>query len=378
MPNILKLIEPLFLNKLYRELNKISDSNLGLTKKINALVSLQQKVSDIKVFDPACGSGNFLIIAYKKLRDLEIEILRRQQELELERSGQIVSTPFSLIKLTQFYGIELDDFAHEIAGLSLWLAEHQMNTIFEEIFGENTALLPLKSSGHIVHANSLQLDWSSVCNNVDNNVFVIGNPPFQGESRQSREQKSDLDTVFNGLSNYKKQDYISCFFLKAARYMNSSTEVAFVSTSSICQGMQVGMLWPHIFSLGVEIFFCHKAFQWTNNARKQAGVYCVIIGLRYQKAGLKKIYDSGFESKVETISPYLTDGPEICVTRRSSVLFGLPKAMKGNGVYDGGNLLLNVHEKNEILTSDPATAKFIRPVTGTDEFIKGKNRCVYG
>ena len=187
--NIMKVIEPLFLNDLYEELEKVESSATKLQK-------LQQRLGEIKIFDPACGSGNFLIIAYKELRKLEMEVLKRLQEIELEKTGQI-SQPFSVIKLSQFYGIELDDFAHEVAILSLWLAEHQMNVEFKTEFGESEPALPLNQSGNIVCGNSLYLDWNTVCSTREKEeTFVLGNPPYVGSKTQNDEQKEDMETRF--------------------------------------------------------------------------------------------------------------------------------------------------------------------------------------
>ena len=226
VPNIMKVIEPLFLNDLYEELEKNQDS-------VNKLLKLQQRLGKLKFFDPACGSGNFLIIAYKELRKFEMELLKRVQELELEKTGQF-SKPFSVIQVSQFYGIEIDDFAHEIAILSLWLAEHQMNSSFKVEFGELIPALPLKHSGNIVNANAATFEWTKVCD-PNGETYILGNPPYYGTRNQKKNHKEDILQVAGGFNNYKSFDYISCWFINASRYLrkNSTAKFAFVSTNSI-------------------------------------------------------------------------------------------------------------------------------------------------
>ncbi|WP_272577100.1 DNA methyltransferase [Providencia sp. PROV274] len=246
VPNIMKVIEPLFLNDLYEELEKNQDS-------INKLLQLQQRLGQLKIFDPACGSGNFLIIAYKELRKFEKELLKRIQELELDKTGQL-SKPFSVIQVSQFYGIEIDDFAHEIAILSLWLAEHQMNIAFKDEFGESLPSLPLKKGGNIINANAVQISWSDLCPITENDeVFVLGNPPYKGFSQQSESQKNDLYAVIGSTT---KLDYISCWFIKGSQYIKSTKgSLAFVSTNSLSQGEQVSLLWPLIYQNNVDILY---------------------------------------------------------------------------------------------------------------------------
>lgn len=232
VPNIMKVIEPLFLNDLYEELEKNQDS-------INKLLKLQQRLGQLKIFDPACGSGNFLIIAYKELRKFEMELLKRIQELELEKTGQF-SKPFSLIQVSQFYGIEIDDFAHEVAILSLWLTEHQMNLTFKDEFGEILPSLPLKNSGNIYSYNALRSDWVEICEaKIQDYIYILGNPPYKGSRNQTSDQKEDLKNIFK--TKYKSLDYVSGWFLKASQFIEKfpSTACAFVSTNSITQGEQV-------------------------------------------------------------------------------------------------------------------------------------------
>lgn len=360
--NIMKVIEPLFLNDLYEELEKSENSATKLQK-------LQQRLGEIKIFDPACGSGNFLIIAYKELRKLEMEVLKRLQEIELEKTGQI-SQPFSVIKLSQFYGIELDDFAHEVAILSLWLAEHQMNTVFETEFGKSRPTLPLKNGGHIFSGNATRVDWAEVCENKDSDVYVCGNPPYLGQRNHKKNQIEDMDVVFRGLSNYKNLDYIACWFLKAAQYIKPGDRFAFVTTNSICQGSQVSMLWPHIFDLGLELFFSYTPFKWKNNARDVAGVTCTIIGISHIEEREKFIFSSDFKIKAKKINAYLVDGSNTIIQSKNKPISKLPLMMGGNQPREGGHLCLNNNEKIELLEKYPEAEPYIKKLVGTNEFLK--------
>ncbi|WP_180101609.1 DNA methyltransferase [Acinetobacter sp. YH12126] len=367
VPNIMKVIEPLLLNDLYEELERNQDS-------INKLLKLQQRLGQLKIFDPACGSGNFLIIAYKELRKFEMEILKRIQELELEKTGQF-SKPFSVIQVSQFYGIEIDDFAHEIAILSLWLTEHQMNIVFKDEFGESKALLPLRDSGNIVQGNSLQINWKSVCNNADSEIYILSNPPYMGFKMQDQKQKKDMERIFNEVSNYKFLDYIACWFMLASDYINENCKVGFVSTNSICQGVQVELLWPEIYKRSVDICFAHQSFKWSNNARSNAGVTCVIIGLQHKDAiKTKTLINNLSKSVVKNINSYLIDSSNVIVAKRRVPLSKLPKISDGSGALDGGNLILSSEEKAKLILADERVKPFVRNYTGSNEFINGIER----
>lgn len=364
--NIMKVIEPLFLNEIYEELDKGSNSATKLQK-------LQQRLGELKIFDPACGSGNFLIIAYKELRKLEIELLKRWQEIELEKSGQVFQ-PFSVIKLSQFYGIELDDFAHEVAILSLWLAEHQMNIEFKVEFGEILPSLPLRQSGNVISANALLIDWKSVCDPTDAEVYIIGNPPYLGAKNQSVQQKKEIRICLSSVTKAKNLDYIACWFINASKYISKNSKFAFVTTNSICQGTQVPLLWPHIFSLNLEIFFANKKFVWSNNARDKAGVTCSIIGVRHISDQSKYIYDNEIMRKVKNINAYLIDSKNVIVDKSSKSISKLPKMQNGNQPYDGGHLIFMDTEKNEFVAKDSRTETFFKKLVGSNEFIKGSFR----
>jgi restriction-modification enzyme MmeI-like protein len=364
--NIMKVIEPLFLNDLYEELEKIESSATKLQK-------LQQRLSEIKIFDPACGSGNFLIIAYKELRKLEMEVLKRLQELELEKTGQ-VSQPFSVIKLSQFYGIELDDFAHEVAILSLWLAEHQMNVEFKAEFGEAAPNLPLKNSGKIIQGNALRIDWAAVCE-PSGEVYAISNPPYAGASQQGELQKEEIKALCEGRKVTKNLNYVGCWFLIASKYIeNSTAKVAFVSTDSITQGSQVEMLWPYIFERGVFIQFAHTSFWWKNNAKAKARIMCVIIGLSSCDSPRRILYSDHLSTEVKNINSYLLSGESLIVKSRSKQISGFSKLVRGSIPTDGGGLLLSPEEKQELLTEDPRASKYVKRYVGSNEFIHGVER----
>jgi len=371
--NIMKVIEPLFLDDLYEELDKVEGSSIKLQK-------LQQRLGEIKIFDPACGSGNFLIIAYKELRKLEMEVLKRLQELELEKTGQI-SQPFSVIELSQFYGIELDDFAHEVAILSLWLAEHQVNVEFKVEFGKGVVSLPLKKCGGIICGNATRLVWERVCpKDEGGEVYILGNPPYLGYGRQSDEQKEDMNIVFSTVSNYKKLDYISCWLYKAANYISQTgNQFSFVTTNSICQGVQVSLLWPLIFDLDLDISFAYKSFLWANNAKSNASVYVVVLGIKpSRRLKQKYIYADGLRMSAVNINPYLVDGENTIVINVSKPISGLPHMVSGLKAGDDGNLTLSLQEKAELVEKYPEAAIFIKKYIGANEFMNGVARfCIW-
>lgn len=385
VPNIMKVIEPLFLIDLYEEFEVAKYE----PKRLNKLL---ERLAHIKIFDPACGSGNFLIIAYKELRLLEIKILQRLQELQKVATGfepkqlelipkqqltlaaSYQSTLFSRVELSQFYGIELDDFAHEVAILSLWLAQHQMNMKFKEVFGAANPTLPLQAGGNIVHGNAARIDWETVCSKEDGcETYLLGNPPYKGSSDQSNVQKEDMNYVFAGVNNFKNLDYIACWFFKGASYIqNSSAQFAFVTTNSISQGEQVQMLWPLIFSKHLEICFCTGSFKWENNAKNKAAVSCVIIGLRNVSNKQKWHFRGNLKVSVKNINPYLVPSEtNVILTKRSKPLSKLPEMIYGNKPTDGGHLLLTQSEKEAMpQNSHP----FIRRITGAKEFMDNVDR----
>ncbi len=364
VPNIMKVIEPLFLDELYLEFEKAYENK-------SKLQSLLNRLTKIKIFDPACGSGNFLIIAYKKLRELEMSILKRIDSL----SGQM-SFAFSEIKLTQFYGIELDDFAHEVAILSLWLAEHQMNLEFYKAFGRTSPSLPLQNGGNIVHGNATRLDWEEVCpKSVGDEIYILGNPPYLGSSMQKKEQKEDMAFVFKGVNNYKNLDYIACWFYVGTNYIrNYNAKLAFVSTNSLCQGEQVGLLWTLVFEKNIEIGFAYQSFKWKNNAKENAGVSVIIVGLRNISNENKYLYDENIKKIVPYINGYLINSSNVFIMKSNKSISNLPIMISGNKPVDGGNLILLENEKNDLLAKCESANKFIKKFIGATEFINNTIR----
>lgn len=370
VPNIMKVIQPLFLDDLYEEFTKVKDNIKGLRQ-------LLIRISKMKFFDPACGSGNFLIIAYKELRKLEILIWK---QISTINKGQY-EIPFVNIQLNQFYGIEIDDFAHEVAMLSLWLAEHQMNCMFTREFANvKIPSLPLRTNGNIVQGNACRVDWNEVCPHTEKDeVFVMGNPPYVGSSMQDEQQKIDKRNIIGDFHSYKDLDYIACWFYLGALYIkNTHSKYAFVSTNSICQGEQVAMLWKPILYLGVEIGFAHSSFKWVNNAKSKAAVICVIIGVQNRNTEKKRLYINSQCKYVDNINTYLKDANNIIVTKRGTPLSCIPKMMYGNKATDNGNLILDVIEKERLIELYPDISIYIREFIGSQEFIKGYKRyCIY-
>jgi hypothetical protein len=370
--NILKVIKPLFLDDLYDELNECLND-------VKKLKNLLKKIYNIIVFDPACGSGNFLIISFKELCRIEIEIFKRlkendQNEWLILRSG---------IQLTQFYGIEVDDYAHETAKLSFWIAQHQMNLAFDQIVGEAKPTLPLSPSANIYCKNALKCDWNKIVPHKDNQcIYIVGNPPYLGSSKQSKENKSDMSNVLKNFKSYKNLDYISCWFYLASKFIyNTDHKFSFVSTSSICQGEQVSMLWPNIINYNLEIFFAYKPFKWTNLAKGKAGVTCVIIGVQKKNNKKKIIYNEKDNTKFQAkhISPYILDiDPLIFIERTSKQISGLPEMIKGNQPTDGGNLILYEDEYKKVISENPGIEKYLKRYVGANELISGLKRwCIW-
>lgn len=385
VPNIMKVINPLFLDELREDYKKLDEQQKQLQNELDlgalnhkdyykACAPIEKRcrqlllrISKMKFFDPACGSGNFLIITYKSLRLLEMDVLNIMRKCKQVQELNFIDG--SCITLNQFYGIELLDFPHEVAMLSLWLAEHQMNRKFHDNFGVNTRALPLHNITQIVCGNACRLDWNTVCpHTVEEEVFVFGNPPYVGGKLQTKEQKEDIKLNLGHLPSFKNLDYISIWFYKAAFYINANSSFAFVSTNSLCQGEQVGMLWPYIFKREVNIFFAFKSFKWSNNAKNNAGVTCVIIGLT-KKITKKAIYDDTKKKIVSNITPYLNQGNSTIVYSSNTSISNLPTMEYGNMPLEGGFLKLNEIEKNNIIQEYPKAQKFIKPVIGGEELI---------
>ena len=368
--NILKLIKPLFLDELYEVFENAST--------INQLRTLIKRISKIKFFDPACGSGNFLIITYKEIRLLEIKILEKIIDLSPNPTLE-----FTQIQLSQFYGIEIDDFAHEMAILSLWLAEHQMNRVFEDTlfdFGRSNPILPLKEAGQISQGNATRVSWKTVCSiTKKDEVYIIGNPPYLGARVQDAEQKKDMKIVFHGKNGYNNMDYIACWFYKAKDFIKGfKAKCAFVTTNSICQGEQVALIWPNILSDEIEIDFAHLSFKWTNNAKGNAGVTVIILALRNVSKEPKYLFIENFKKIAKNINPYLLDSTNTIVTGRSKPISNFPEISFGSMANDKGFLLLNEDEKNELINQNKDSARFIKQLSGGAEFVRGiKRYCLW-
>lgn len=376
VPNIMKVIKPLFLDELYSEFFNIKDSDLKDNTKLEKLEKLLDRIGKMKFFDPACGSGNFLIIAYKELRKLEIEIY---ELIVFIKQKTFIYEPS--IKLSQFYGIEIDDFAHDVAMLSLWIADHQMNMeLKERLQNAFRNTLPLQKVGAIRCANSLKIDWEEVCPHTkDDEVFIFGNPPYLGAKLQDKEQKKDLENVLKDINGYKKLDYISSWFYLGAKYIKGTkSELAFVSTNSICQGEQVAYLWKPLLNM-IDISFAYTSFKWKNNAKHNAAVVVIIVGLKdKKKEKVKNIYiedrEEEFSKKeVKNINPYLADGENIIIENsNTNVNKDFPKMSFGNMPRDGGYLILSQQEYQE----QEDLKEIIKKYIGSQEFINGNRRYV--
>lgn len=370
--NILKLIKPLFLDELWEEFNKIKSNK-------NKLVEFHQKLRSLKFLDPACGCGNFLVIAYRELRLLELQIIRalhdkRQQILDVQ----------ALIKLDvdQFYGIEIEEFPAQIAQVALWLVDHQMNMQVSEEFGLYFARIPLRSSGTIVCANALQIDWNDVVP-MKHLSYIMGNPPFIGFTHLSSEQKLNMLKIFGNIKNAGVLDFVTAWYKKTAEYLKTfpKSEAAFVSTNSICQGESVAPLWNTLLKdLNMRINFAHQTFKWSNEAAGKAAVYCVIVGFGATDRKKKQLflYDSvdsePHEYIVAQINAYLIDAPNVIVESRKEPLCAVSNMIKGSIPVDGGNLIIEDKDYADFITKEPAAKPYIRYLLGAEEFINNKKR----
>jgi hypothetical protein len=419
--NIQKVIKPLFLDDLYVSFEKAKGNK-------NRLNELHRKIASLRFLDPACGCGNFLIISYRALRQLEIDILR-----ELNKSGQGFLDVREIIKVDvdQFAGIEYDEFPARIAEVAMWLIDHQMNMRVSEEFGQYFVRLPLSKAAKIVHGNALRMDWRTLfksntydvyANEVNilkvqepethyqtlnvhakqinifstaeavnqslDNVstkffdFILGNPPFIGKHLQNETQKADMEVVFNGVQSAGVLDYVSAWYLKATQYIqNTNTKVAFVSTNSITQGEQVGVLWSVLFNFyKIKIHFAHRTFSWSNEAKGNAAVHCVIIGFANFDATDKSLFDyenikgEPVEKKVKNINPYLVEGNDVFLSSQRKPICNVPEMIYGSKATDGGHLFLTENEKEEYERVEPAGAKYIRRFTGSEEYINNIKR----
>ncbi len=385
--NILKVIKPLFLDGLWKEYKSVRNNTSKLRK-------FHDKISELRFLDPACGCGNFLVITYRELRLLEMEIIKTFQK------GQTVTDIFNLIKVDvdRFYGIEYEEFPAQIAQLAMWLIDHQMNRLISEILGEYYVRLPLKKNPVIVKENALQFDWHELIDplpwedRAQRFDYILGNPPFIGKQHQNKAQKEDMDLIWERVKGAGVLDYVTCWYVKAADYLNThssqknhidknGTKVAFVSTNSIAQGEQVGIMWNELFNRHhVKIHFAHSTFKWTNEARGKAAVHVVIIGFSNFDNTDKYIYEyetvksEPHERKVKNINPYLVEGSDTVILKRKKPICNVPLISFGSMPNDGGYLLLNDEEKKELLEKEPQSVNFIRPLLSAREFFNATNR----
>lgn len=368
--NIHKVIDPLFLDSLKEELQKLLNAPLG-KKRAKNLREFQKKLAGLTFLDPACGSGNFLTETYISLRRLENECLQAINQGNADLFWNNLDFSPVLVNLGQFFGIEINDFAASVAKTALWIAELQMLFETEMILKKELDFLPLKNYTHIVENNALRLDWNAVIP-AENLNYILGNPPFAGYVYQNKEQKEDLKIIS---PNVKSLDYVCGWFLKAADFIqNNPVQCAFVASNSICQGEHVALLWQVIFEKGFHIDFAHRSFVWDSQAQGKAHVHCVIVGFSKNPRSTKKIFENNKPILAKNINGYLMNAPSVFVENKSQPLCNVPKMSRGNQPTDDGNFLFNEEEKNAFLQTEPQAEKFFRSFLGSAEFINNKKR----
>ena len=372
--NILKLIKPLFLDDLYAEFEKI--------RKVPAkLQAFHKKLRSLKFLDPACGCGNFLVISYRELRALELEVIRASQSLTAPGQQTLDVQSLIQVDVDQFYGIEIEEFPAQIAQVALWLVDHQANLKVSEEFGDYFARIPLRTTPHIVHGNALRLNWNDVLPAIEC-TYVLGNPPFIGHQYRTPDQVADMDLVWGQDGRFGRLDFVTCWYKRVTEYMQSNHSIyaAFVSTNSICQGEQVGTLWGYLLEQGIHINFAHRPFSWSNEARANAGVHCVIVGLSLSESKCKTLFEyldvrtDAHAVKVRNINPYLVEADDILLPSRTSTPVDRPQLIKGSQPTCGGNLVMSDTDKIELLKSEPAAEKWLKRFMGGEELINGGKR----
>jgi len=353
--NILKLINPLFLDELWAEFDRVKTSPAALDQ-------FHEKLARLKFLDPACGCGNFLIITYRELRLLELEVLKMKAS-----SNQLMLDVSAMFKVNveQFYGIELEHFACQVAQVGMWLIDHQMNLRVSEQFGQYYARLPLTQSATVVHGNALRMDWEGVVSKREL-AFVLGNPPFNGARWMNSAQKEDMQSVFGTLKGVGNLDYVTAWYKKAADVMSGThIRAGLVSTNSISQGEQVAILWKPLIEQGIFINFGVPTFKWSNEAKGKAAVHCVIVGFSYHKT-------------VPNISPYLVEAPTVFIEKRTKPLYNAPEMIFGSMPNDGGSLIIEADEYEEFISKEPSAFPYIRRFMMGEEFINNlKRHCLW-
>ncbi|MGL6226943.1 MAG: class I SAM-dependent DNA methyltransferase [Thermoguttaceae bacterium] len=371
--NILKVIRPLFLDELRAEFEKVKSGKSAANRA--KLQQFHDKLGRLTFFDPACGCGNFLVLAYRELRRLEMDVFEA-----LHTTGQKLfdATFFSQVDVDQFYGIEIVEFPARIAETALWLMDHQMNLEASVRFGNYFVRLPLQKSAKIVHGNALRMDWTEVLPK-EKCSYILGNPPFVGKQYQNATQKEDVQLVCQGVRNFGNLDYVACWYIKAARYIQGTKiPVGFVSTNSITQGEQVEFLWEELYKWNIGIFFAYPSFIWTSEARGKAHVHCVIIGFSVAPIDKRVLFEEvkGIitSKSVSSISPYLVEGPEHYVSSRRVPLCNIPEMIYGSKPADGGFLMVSEDERRNLSKNHPECLTYLRPILGSEEFINGIKR----
>lgn len=373
--NILKLIKPLFLDDLWKEFESIKDNK-------NKLPEFHKKLSTLKFLDPACGCGNFLVITYRELRLLELEILRASN-----KTGQRVFDVREIIWLDvdMMCGIEYEEFPARIAEVAMWLIDHQMNMQISNEFGQYFVRLPLKKAAKIVHGDALETDWENVVSKNELS-FILGNPPFIGSKIMKQSQRDQIVKQFDNADGSGVLDYVTGWYIKAAKFIqDTKIKVAFVSTNSIVQGEQTSILWGQMLNkYKIKIHFAHRTFKWSNEAKGNAAVYCVIVGFANYDTNNKSIFEyedikgEAHEIKAKNINPYLVDAKDLLINKSSNPICNVPKMSFGNMPLDGGHLLLSDDEKNEFILKEPKAEKYIKPLISAYEFLNGEKRwCIW-
>lgn len=372
--NIMKVIQPLFLDELYNEF----DASKRSPKKLE---EFHNKLATLTFLDPACGCGNFLVTTYRELRRLELEVLKKRRKSSVNTLTAFGAEEFSKLHVNQFYGIEIEEFPALVARTAMYLADHQMNRELSKEFGLAYARIPLEEPATIVHGNALTIDWASVVS-PEQLSYIIGNPPFVGHQWRTKEQADAMTTIWGNEGSFRRLDFVTCWFKKAVEIMqmNPRIETALVSTNSIAQGEQVAPLWKTLFEEGVKINFAHQTFKWQNDAKGKAAVHCVITGFALFDKPSKWIYSykdissDPKEHHAKNINGYLTDAPNVFITSRSKTPKEKPELIKGSQPTDGGHLLFTEDEKNDFLRQEPLAEQYMRQFMGSYEFINDVKR----
>ncbi|GAB1410268.1 N-6 DNA methylase [Desulfovibrionales bacterium] len=371
--NILKVLGPLFLDDLHQQFERARGS-------IRKLTALHNTLRSLTFLDPACGCGNFLVIAYRELRRLELQILLALHGSQKERQLYLDVSALVRVNVDQFYGIEIEEFPAQIAQVALWLMDHQMNQMVSEEFGLYFVRIPLRSSPNIICANALTTDWNEIIP-AQNLSYIFGNPPFVGAKFLQPHQRADVEQIFSGINKAGLLDYVAAWYVKAAKVIqDTAIRCAFVSTNSITQGEQVGVLWSWMLKQNMNIFFAHRTFAWSSEARGKAAVHCVVIGFAQDNITPKTIFEypdikgkpQGVRAK--NINPYLLDAPNIIIQKRSKPISNIPLMSKGNQPTDGGHLILTVDEREKLLELCPETKHLTKRLIGAKEFLHGTKR----